>query len=63
MGRIQSIGAFFEALFDGDPVAVGFALGFLALLAVAFVFVWWVNRRMKADDARWKEKMRKKRGY
>ena len=31
--------------------------------ALAFLFVWWMNRRMKADDARWKEKMRKKRGY
>ena len=63
MGRIQGIGGFLDALFDGDPVAIGFLLGFLALLAVAYFFVWLINRRMKADDARYAEKMRKRRGY
>ena len=62
MDKIRGIGAFFEALFRGDAVAVGFLLGFLALAALAFFFVWLINARMKADDKRYREELRKKGG-
>jgi hypothetical protein len=57
--RRGAISAYFEALAEGDPVALGFTAVF-ALVAVGLgIFVWITKRRLDADDARWK----KRRGY
>jgi hypothetical protein len=54
-----AVGEFFRRLFDGDPVAVGIAVGFVALLAIAGVVIYITKKRLDADD----ERQRKRRGY
>jgi len=54
-----AVGEFFGRLADGDPVAVGIAVGFVALLAIAGVVIYITKKRLDADD----ERQRKRRGY
>jgi hypothetical protein len=54
-----AVGEFFSRLLDGDPVAVGIAVGFGVLLLIAGVVIFITKRRLDADD----ERHRKRRGY
>ena len=59
MRRRGAISAYFEALAEGDPVALGFTAFFVVLAIGLGVFVWITKKRLDADDSRWK----KRRGY
>ena len=61
--RVRAIGAYFEALSRGDPVAVGFTLLVLGIAAGLGLIVWYVTWRAKAEERQHKERLRKKRGY
>jgi hypothetical protein len=58
----QAIQAFLEDLLAGDPVAVGFAGGFVALGLVAALVIWIVKRHLAAEDDKWKSRWKKKDG-
>lgn len=45
-----SIAEFFNRLSVGDPVAIGIVIGAVVFLALAFVVIWIVGRRLRADD-------------
>jgi predicted permease len=63
VNRIRAIGEYFDALSRGDPIALGLT-AVLALIAAGLgLLVWFVTWRAKVDDRRWKERLRKKRGY
>jgi len=59
-GRV--IGEYLDALSNGDPIAVGMTLVFVALGGGFAVFAWVIKRRTDAEDRKIAEK-RKKRGY
>lgn len=48
--RGQAIGAFLEKLSEGDPIAVGFVVGFVVVGAVIGLFVLKVKRDLRLDD-------------
>ncbi|HEY8503112.1 MAG TPA: hypothetical protein VIL46_00920 [Gemmataceae bacterium] len=58
MRRIEAVGAYFEALAEGDPIA----LGLTALFGLVVVVVALVAWRARADERRWEEKRRKRWG-
>jgi hypothetical protein len=55
-GRGAAIGEFLNRLAEGDPVAVGFVVGFLVLGLIAFLFVLKVRRNLRKDDEAWAKK-------
>lgn len=56
MGKRGAIGEFFKRLGDGDPVAIGFVVGFLVLALIAGVIVLLVRRRLQREDEEWARK-------
>lgn len=51
MGNLsRALAEFVKRLGDGDPVAVGWVIGFFVLLAVCSVIVYFVHRKLKSDD-------------
>jgi hypothetical protein len=56
----QAIAAFLDDLLAGDPVALGFAGGFVALGLIAALIIWIVKRQLAADDEKWKNRRKKK---
>ena len=56
MGKRGAIGEFFKRLSDGDPVAIGFVVGFLVLALIAGLVVLMVRRRLRREDEEWARK-------
>ena len=48
--RGRAIREFLDKLGDGDPVALGFVIGFLVLGTIAALFVLKVRRDLRKDD-------------
>jgi len=48
--RGRAIAEFLDHLADGDPVAVGFVIGFLVLAVIAGLIVLKVRRDLRRDD-------------
>ncbi len=63
MEKFAAVRAYFRALSQGDPVAIGFTLFFVVLGMVLGLFAWVMKQRMQADDRRWKEHRRRRRGF
>ncbi|HEX4607103.1 MAG TPA: hypothetical protein VH092_02775 [Urbifossiella sp.] len=58
--RRGAISAFLEKLAEGDPVAVGFAVGFLVVGSIAGLFVFKTARDLKREDEVWARKRGRK---
>lgn len=54
--RIDALAEFFKRLGDGDPVAIGFVVGFLVLLGIAGLIVLAVRRKLRLEDEAWARK-------
>jgi hypothetical protein len=48
--RGGAVAAFLDKLSDGDPIAIGFVVGFVVVAAVAGLFVWKTARDLKRED-------------
>jgi hypothetical protein len=55
-GKGGVISAFLDKLSEGDAMAVGFVAGFLAVGAVAGLFVWKTARDLRREDEAWAKK-------
>jgi hypothetical protein len=61
--RFGAISEFFKRLGDGDPVAIGFVVGFFVLLALAMVIVYFVRRSLRRDEEEWARRRGRKPKY
>ncbi len=63
MDKLTAAREYFRALLRGDPVAIGFTLFFVVLGILLAIFVWIMKLRMEAEDRRWREHRRRRRGF